>query len=46
MKEMSIELFNSFIYGNLISAAAMTRTLMEKYIQIFSIYVRLFMGRM
>lgn len=46
MKEMSIELFNSFIYGNLISAAAMTRTLMKKYIQIFSIYVRLFMGRM
>lgn len=25
MKEMSIELFNSFIYGNLISAAAMTK---------------------
>ena len=46
MKEMSIELFNSFIYGNLISAAVMTRTLMKKYIQIFSIYVRLFMGRM
>ena len=46
IKEMIIELFNSFIYGNLISAAAMTRTLMKKYIQIFSIYVCLFMGRM
>ena len=32
MKEMIIELFNSFIYGNLISAAAMTRTLMECYV--------------
>ena len=38
IKEMIMELFNSFIYGNLISAAAMTRTLMECYV-----YLRILM---
>ena len=32
IKELIIELFNSFVYGNLISVAAMTRTLIECYI--------------
>lgn len=32
MKELMMELFNSFIHGNLLSTAAMTRTLIECYI--------------
>ncbi len=32
VKELSVELFNSFIHGNLLSVAAMTRSLMECYI--------------
>lgn len=38
MKDLIIELFNSFLFGNLMSAAAMTRTLIENYI-----YIRIFM---
>lgn len=32
MKELIVELFNSFVHGNLISATAMTRTLIECYV--------------
>lgn len=32
MNELSIELFNSFVFGNLLSVAAMTRSLIESYI--------------
>ena len=31
MKNLMIELFNSFLYGNLLTATAMTRTLIESY---------------
>lgn len=31
LKNIMIELFNNFIYGNLLSASAMTRTLIESY---------------
>lgn len=34
MKELITELFNSFIHGNLISASAMTRALIESYVYI------------
>ena len=33
-EEMMNELFNNFIHGNLLSAAAMTRTLIECYVYI------------
>ena len=32
--ELSIELFNSFVYGNLLSVSAMTRALMECYVMV------------
>lgn len=32
MRDLMIELFNSFVYGNLISVSAMTRTLIESYL--------------
>lgn len=38
MKELMIELFNSFLHGNLLSVSAMTRSLMECYV-----YLRIFM---
>lgn len=34
LKNLCIELFNSFLYGNLLTAAAMTRTLIECYVYI------------
>ncbi|RHV68449.1 hypothetical protein DXB18_03890 [Clostridium sp. OM02-18AC] len=34
LKDMIMELFNNFLYGNLLSAAAMTRTLIECYVYI------------
>lgn len=34
MKDLIIELYNAFIYGNLISATAMTRSLIECYVYI------------
>lgn len=34
LKNMIMELFNNFLYGNLLSAAAMTRTLIECYVYI------------
>ena len=34
MNELSVELFNSFVLGNLLSVAAMTRTLMECYVYV------------
>lgn len=34
LKEIIIELFNNFIHGNLLSVAAMTRTLIECYVYI------------
>lgn len=38
MKDLIIELFNSFVYGNLLSVSAMTRALIESYV-----YVRILM---
>ena len=32
MNELSVELFNSFVFGNYLSVAAMTRSLIECYI--------------
>lgn len=34
LKELIVELFNNFIYGNLLSVAAMTRTLIECYVYV------------
>ena len=34
MNELFVELFNSFVLGNLLSVAAMTRTLMECYVYV------------
>lgn len=34
MRDLMVELFNSFIYGNLISVSAMTRALIESYVYV------------
>lgn len=34
MRDLIIELFNSFVYGNLISVSAMTRALIESYVYV------------
>ena len=34
MRDLMIELFNSFIYGNLLSVSAMTRALIESYVYV------------